>query len=192
MDKKVRRDCLGVFTKYGYQQKMVEFGVFSRLCDKARELVYIYSHKEGEPYGFVEVAGLEEELITMSPIEQILSIAFKIYEFYKSRSGNGDFFLTVEPQKEISCKDKTYKVDFYVGGFYNYLTNQEFPLKSPIIIECDGSEQMNYDYAREDDLKASGYDVMRFTGSQIYNAPLECVNQVYKYVFGGKILNGRK
>ena len=40
---------------------------------------------------------------------------------------------------------------------------------------------MNYDYERENELKLAGYDIMRFTGSQVYNNPLECIEKIHKY-----------
>lgn len=40
---------------------------------------------------------------------------------------------------------------------------------------------MNYDYERETALKLAGYDVLRFTGSQVFNTPFACVEKTYKY-----------
>lgn len=73
--------------------------------------------------------------------------------------------------------------------FYAYDNDgNEKKLKKPLVIETDGKnwhsskKQMNHDYKRENDLKLAGYDVMRFTGSQVYNKPFDCIYAVMDYV----------
>ena len=58
-----------------------------------------------------------------------------------------------------------------------------------VIIECDGYEfhhknkvQVTHDNEREYNLKIAGYDVIRFSGSQIHNNPLECAEKAYEYI----------
>ena len=54
---------------------------------------------------------------------------------------------------------------------------------------------MNYDYERENKLKKIGYNVIRFTGSQIYNHPMETVNdllEIIKRDIDKELENGRK
>lgn len=115
-----------------------------------------------------------------SPIEQILYIAIHIY-FNKK---NISFY--VEPQHEINDKEHKYIADFYISydEYVNNFLKEDFKL----IIECDGfnyhssKNQMTYDYERENILKLNGYDVLRFTGSQIYNDPMDCVKKIMKYI----------
>lgn len=177
-----KKDELDLFTPITYRYKLEHFKIFNQLCDKAKELLFVYQHKEGIPYGVLDVIDLEQELLEMSPIEQILSIALNIYGFYITK----EFMMSFNTQEVISCGDKEYKADFYIESVYQ--KDEEVSLKKPLIIECDGfdyhsnKEQMEYDYSRENDLKANGYDVMRFTGSQIYNKPFECVEKIYAYI----------
>lgn len=57
-------------------------------------------------------------------------------------------------------------------------------------IECDGhefhektKEQVTHDKARERELTASGYTVIRFSGSEIYNDPFKCASEVFEIIF---------
>lgn len=58
-----------------------------------------------------------------------------------------------------------------------------------LVIECDGhdyhertKEQAAHDRRRDRDLQREGYMVLRFTGSQIWQAPVACANEVYATV----------
>lgn len=115
-----------------------------------------------------------------SPIEQILFTAISIF------LGKHKPFIYVEPQKEININNHKYIVDFVIeyDDYVNSFLKKDFKL----VIECDGfdyhsnKKQMTYDYERENDLKLNGYDVIRFTGSQIYNNPMECLNKIIEYI----------
>ena len=37
-------------------------------------------------------------------------------------------------------------------------------------------------FKREYDLKMAGYEVLRFSGSQIYNEPFKCAEDTYNYI----------
>lgn len=57
------------------------------------------------------------------------------------------------------------------------------------MIECDGhefhektKEQVIYDNEREYKLKSAGYDVLHFSGSEIYNNPYECAEKTLNYI----------
>ena len=71
----------------------------------------------------------------------------------------------------------------------NEYVNNFFKEDFKLIIECDGfdyhsnKKQMTYDYKRENNLKLNGYDIIRFTGSQIYNDPMDCVKKIMKYIY---------
>jgi very-short-patch-repair endonuclease len=58
-----------------------------------------------------------------------------------------------------------------------------------LIIECDGhefhkatKEQIKHDNERDYDLKMAGYDVLHYSGSQIFNDPIKCANEIYDYI----------
>lgn len=123
-----------------------------------------------------------------SPIEQIFITAFQIYCNQKEKQQ-----IYLFPQKEIIYNGKKYYLDFEFNAddlmtknFFNKnIKNKKFKLA----IECDGynfhkktKKQVQYDNEREFDLKMAGYDVLRFSGSQIYNNPLKCAKDTYKYI----------
>lgn len=123
-----------------------------------------------------------------SPIEQIFITAFEIYCKYNNKE---DIYLF--PQKEVICNKNKYYLDFEFEAD-DYLThlllgdkikNYNFKLA----IECDGyefhqktKEQVQKDNEREYDLKMAGYEVLRFSGTQIYNNPLKCAEDTYNYI----------
>lgn len=131
-----------------------------------------------------------------SPIEQIFITAFDLYQQSKKEK----FFLF--SQAPIKIKKKKYFADFlfepdeYVN---RYNTNAK------VVIECDGyefhqktKEQVQHDNEREYDLKMANYEVIRFSGTQIFNSPIKCAEDAYNYIFKrikedsyGKEKNGR-
>lgn len=169
-----------------------QFRNFNSLCDKAKELIFVNllsSRKEG--VDFFEVYEIGDEELKLSPIEQIFLTAFRIYSLKQP-------MVLPEPelQYQIKCNEHNYVADFFLEYIYTSVWDDDaklnvptdVSLKKPIIIECDGYEfhktkkQMSSDYERETNLKLDGYDIIRFTGSQIYNEPLECIKKVYDYV----------
>lgn len=149
--------------------------VFKRLCDKAQEMVFDALDTDGT-YQLIYVCGLDEELINMTPIEQILYIANNIYCV-----PNRPVVYEFVPQYEIQINTKKYIADFCILG----TADKDF--KYPIVIEVDGFEyhnkkaQMNKDYEREFDLQNNGYRVLRFTGSQIFTEPFGCIDKIYEF-----------
>lgn len=77
----------------------------------------------------------------------------------------------VQPQINIL----NYRVDFLIKKFN-------------LIIELDGHEyhksklQRTNDAQRERNLKLAGYEVIRFTGTEIHNDIEDCINYVLKYI----------
>lgn len=116
-----------------------------------------------------------------SPIEQLIAIELQHFAVYRMDLVAKTKFL-YEAQKEISCKNKKYRVDFLVTA-----TNK---IDYKIIIECDGhdfhektKEQAAKDKKRERFLTSAGYTVFRFTGSEIWKDPLGCLMEVLKYIY---------
>jgi very-short-patch-repair endonuclease len=75
-----------------------------------------------------------------------------------------------------------YKVDFVISPW----PRDE---RVKIIVECDGhafhektKEQAQHDKARDRELQAMGYRVLRFTGSEIYRDAFRCANEVNKLI----------
>ena len=166
--------------KFPLEKQNLNLLVFEKLCYKAKEIVFNTTEYE-KTMPYLYVCGLDDELIDLSPIEQIFYVSKDIYSLFDS-----NFFLNILSQVPIYLEDKTYKVDFLVESYvYN---DEEFELTNPVVIELDGykyhstKEQRNKDCEKENNLKLAGYHVIRFTGSQVFNEPFECVRSVHKYV----------
>lgn len=161
-----------------YEQENEELAVFEKLCDKAKNIIFNAIRQEKTMVYFA-VLDLPENILEMSPIEQIFYVCADIFTLLYENS------LDVEAQKFIEANGKKYRADFYAERFL--FGNTEYYLNKPIIIELDGhdyhstKEQRNRDYERENNLKLAGYNVLRFTGSQVYNEPFECLAKVYKF-----------
>lgn len=117
-----------------------------------------------------------------SPIEKIFLFAFSIAT--KNDFGS-EFYL--EPQYELKYESKKYFADFVFDSEYNtdmYLF--EKPLK--LAIECDGhdyhttKEQVIHDNEKDMAFKMSGFEVLHFSGSQIYNKPFQCVHDTIQFI----------
>lgn len=115
-------------------------------------------------------------------------------ELFGCEGVHGDRTLEVTPQMQIG----EHRVDFalelkFTDPFHQmaamfgtekpkYLAEQ---VNEKLVVECDGhefhektSEQAKKDKSRDRDVLSRGYPVMRFTGSEIYRAPLKCAEQV--------------
>lgn len=156
--------------------------IFDLLCDRARELIFISLEEDCSLFFYVNE--LNEELLDMTPIEQIFYVASGLYATKHETKDCKSIDLV--PQYEIKANNKTYKADFYVET--QVIDNEEFYLKNPIIVEVDGLEyhsnkkQVNHDYQRENELKLMGYNIIRFTGSQVFNDPYNCLDILYEYI----------
>ena len=111
-----------------------------------------------------------------SPIEQILYMALNLKI--------GCNYFDVEPQKEIIAESgKKYYADFAI-----YSTDEDSYYDSVLLVECDGQNfhektkaQIRRDNEREYDLRMSGYDILHFSGSQIYADPFKCADEIIAY-----------
>jgi hypothetical protein len=168
----------------------IEVDNFDKLCHKAKEIILDgLINQNDKLIKFIKKVGILDWSHD-SPIEQILFFSLIIV-------GNNEynFGIQVRLQKEIEYNGHTYKGDICVENITFNENNSVCKLTHSIIIECDGynyhssKEQMQYDYNRENNLKLAGYDIIRFTGSQIYNSPLQCAKTVYDYI-KNKISNG--
>lgn len=162
-----------------YEETEIYLEEFTKLPRKVQQLLFL------KVVGTIPSVFFEE---INSPIEQIFITAFEIY----CDLLNKDFFY-LTPQQKILIKDKTYVADFFIE--YDEET------KKGLVIECDGydfhnlkKEQIMKDNEREFELKLEGYDVLRFSGSQIYRNPLKCAEDTYKYIekYKKKNLKGEK
>lgn len=150
---------------------------FLKLPNKSKLLIIDYlrfKKSEEESFDALDIYDLTEESIE-SPIEQIFYNAFNIVEFEEGCLNNGYLF----PQFFITANGNNYRCDFA------YVDCEENPI---CFIECDGHDyhssktQIAKDNKKNMDLKISGYDVIRFSGSQIFSDPYSCALDAYKFI----------
>ena len=128
------------------------------------------------PFVYYEISGAFDTSGCQSPIEQMLCVALNV------RMANEPFWLLT--QKTIMAKSqKIYHCDFSICA-----TIKDDEVYDIVLVECDGHEfhqktkaQVKRDNERDLDLKMAGYDVLHFSGSQIYNDPYKCADDVIKY-----------
>ena len=127
-----------------------------------------------------------------SPIEVIFYYFFKreVHKNYRN------FEFNVMPQEDIFTTKK-YRADFLIECF-EYRGNCLLPdgteiapdeYYSKVIVECDGHDfhektkaQVKRRNERDFNLKMEGYEVIHFSGTEIYNEPEKCAKKVIEYL----------
>lgn len=154
---------------------------FIKLPRKAQVLMVDYIRtKENNSFNAFDVSDFYSEF-SKSPIEAILKIALDIAMF------ETNFYAEYIQQFEIEIGKKKYYADF---AFYKTDEDGDIDRSSKIlVVECDGhdfhektKEQVRRNNERDYDLKKSGYDVLHFSGSQIYNDPYSCAKETLEYI----------
>ncbi len=154
-----------------------EFEVFKKLPKRIQLMLFLENDLW---HGRGNIAYCEYKSLT--PIEQIFYLAWDIIQDRK------DGYIYLNPQHEIQAGSHKYIADFCFEPsiqFYEKYTN----CSKRLVIECDGhdfhektKEQVKRDNGREYDLKMAGYDVLRFSGSEIYNTPYACAEKAINYI----------
>lgn len=171
--------------KFKKDANLVQLDVFFGLCEKAQELIF-NALRDEKTCHLLSIVWLDENILQLSPIEQIFYIGNHI-----NNISNRNFFIELEEQKVVYTHKNQYRVDFLVSTYIgkdDCGKTIEYELKNPIVIELDGAEyhsskkQKNYDYARENNLKLAGYNVVRFTGSQVFNNVFDCLDKVCELI----------
>lgn len=196
-----KENLLEVFKKnleYDYVRTTLD--VFLALPPKAQELIWAVEADERTAHWLEVTECLNDGNIDrMTPIEKIFYIAFSIYTELTGTRSIGEVVIFSTPlltQHPVFVGEKKYIPDFIFDGaiaenpYVEYDEWDDDSIKDiKIIIECDGhefhkatKEQVARDNERELDLKMHGYDVIRFSGSQIYNEPMKCAEKAYTYI----------
>lgn len=129
-----------------------------------------------------------------SPIEKILLLALELvsHELYR-----GEFIFY--SQEDIPCGDKEYRADIDVCKFERnlwFFGSESHIVGCNTLVECDGhefhektKEQVKKNNERDMALKKEGYEVLHFSGSQIFQDPIKCAKDVLEYVSKRKDVN---
>lgn len=109
-----------------------------------------------------------------SPIEQLMALVLD------KRMDETGINYHIEPQATVEVRGKRYRVDLLLE-IHNGDECTDYA------IECDGhafhektKEQARRDKARERALQAKGITVIRFTGSEIWDNPWRCAEEVVR------------
>lgn len=174
-----------------------EADAFRKLPERAQEIWFHFcdisiKSKKVENLSFINYFGADYSSCK-SPIEVIFNFAFDLVCFYE-----GYMEFNLFPQYEVMDGKKKYYADF---AFFASEIEDIMCVDNPsfkLVIECDGhdfhektKEQVTKDNEREYSLKMKGYDVLRFSGSQIFNKPFRCAAQTLDYILE-KITEGEE
>ena len=129
-----------------------------------------------------------EELMLYSLIvaaqDEVENIGFVVNGCGFGDSDNGLDFIAIEPQAKI----ENYRADFLLT-FKSSLPG--FEKGRQLVVECDGhdfhdktKQQASRDKERDREMKKLGYDVFRFTGSDIWNDAFSCAKEAIDMVTG--------
>lgn len=163
---------------------------FEKLPQRCKEIFFEFLSCEydfdGDKAFFVDVGELYCE-DCQSPIEQIFKLAYEITCFTKLKSSAN--ILSIYPQAEIIANGHKYYADFLFDTDECTFKNPEGIKPYKLVIECDGHEfhektkaQVKKANERDMDLKLADFDVLHFSGSQIYNEPFKCAEQTIAYI----------
>ena len=114
-----------------------------------------------------------------SPIEQLFAIYF-LYAIKETGFADGNMVL-FEPQYQIDINGRNFRVDFMIKA---QIKGEWVSL----VVECDGFEfhetkiQATKDKRRERLLRTAGYELIRFTGSEIVANPYEVCLETIEYM----------
>lgn len=181
---------------------------FEHLCHQAKYYLFEWIIDEDQRESFINAVVNYDILdcYKMTPIEQIFYICYykNTYEFFHFDFYDDVYLIhsdypfyamlweELRPQEEVIINNKKYIIDFILDFSRKSINSNDYLYPGlndlKYAVELDGFEyhsskqQVNHDYEREQDLLAAGYKVIRFTGSQIYKDPFECVDKFFKIV----------
>lgn len=163
---------------------------FRNLPERAQELWFDFYESmvdmgKLENLAFISVCGLDYSLCK-SPIEVIFNFAYDLILFSLDR---WPIHPTLQPQYKVQSDKRVFYLDFAVIAEDFETKTGVKNLDFKLAIECDGhdfhkstKEQVQRDNERDYDLKLLGFDVLHFSGSQIYNDPFGCAVKTLQYI----------
>lgn len=157
---------------------------FEKLPTKCKELFFDALRKNNNFCSRI-IDDIENDFFIQcdSPIEQIFLFTMELYMC------THNVHFEIYPQYEIQTIKRKYIADFLISFGDYYIATGYYPENNvEIIVECDGhefhektKEQVRKNNERDLALKKAGYDVIHFSGSQIYNDYAKCVTEVAEY-----------
>lgn len=179
----ITRDRLGdkdVYSDYWAFNKTLEalYYMGKKLKDNNVLLTRLHEAVLGNDERFFRDISTTESIIELMMIQRLRDME---YAFVINIGSGNEIWpekFNVTPQAEILTARKKYRADFLVEVVAN-------DKEVNVVVECDGhdfhektKEQAARDKARDRDMQAAGYLVLRFTGSEIYKSVEMCAEQV--------------
>lgn len=180
-------NCLREFNEMEIRDAEKSLEIFLDLPDKAQSIFLVYATNHS-----LNVIGWKYHLSPFRRCEsEIEKIFYAALLCYADPSITNDGLRSrilincIRSQVPLMCEHK-YRADFYFCSddftFDGELESFE------LVIECDGhdyhssKEQIKHDNERDMELKLAGYDVIHFSGSQIYNDPYKTAQSAINYI----------
>lgn len=124
-----------------------------------------------------------------SPIEQLLYIEMMSMTENLYKSNPYVDIVTIDNQVEIKCGDEKFRVDFLIPVYY--INPKDDKAESIFyVVECDGhdfhektKEQVAKSNQKTRKLQEYGYQVIRYSGSEIYHHPRKCASNLFRIIF---------
>ena len=155
--------------------------------DDLRNNVYLYEEKGKIKNDILTVYNMD--ILTndcKSPIEQIFYVCCCQGRYALRHITKEHFWFWAVPQAEVSANGKTYYIDFMCN-----LQTDDGKQGASVCVECDGhiwhektKKQVIKDNERDYNLKMAGYDILHFSGSEIFNNGTQCAIKVFQYLKG--------
>lgn len=155
--------------------KVIGDGYINKACQHMEQLCSVIESpiEELMLYGLI-----------LSAQEEVGDIGFVVNGSTFGDCGLGAEFIVIEPQAKI----ENYRADFlltYKSSFHGFEKDRQ------LIVECDGhdfhdktKQQASRDKERDREMKKLGYEVFRFTGSDIWNDVYSCSKEAIDMVTG--------
>jgi len=172
------------FKKITYEEEYgnTEYDVNEHLTDKVLDMLGLRT--------FLYRRELIESLYDCeSPIEQLMAIELhEVYNIFSApRLVSNIEVIGLSNQVALEVDGKKYRPDFiFELAFYK---DKKPKRLLRLIIECDGhdfhektKEQVTKDNERTRALQSAGYEVLRFSGSEVYNNQFKCGEEVKKFI----------
>ena len=122
-----------------------------------------------------------------SPIEKMFYFSYQLY--INAFVQNEKELYYIIPQYEIRTSKNKYRADFVFDTQECIIEDSDYKNDFKLVIECDGhefhektKEQVQKRNERDLELKRLGYDVIHYSGSQIYKNSMKCAKEVFEYI----------
>lgn len=164
-----------VITEEDYYDE--NFDIYENIVDNVHNILFGNTCERRSAY--------EQSLIDCeSPIEQLLALELEWINLEDIIYYNPYIdVVNIDKQAEIICGKNKYRVDFLIPVQYK---NQETKF---FVIECDGydfhqktKQQVEKDNKRQRDLQKNGYEIIRFSGTEIWHSPTRCAREILNII----------